>query len=1006
MRSVNRWMSALLTLAIASSAPAADIDYKNGHLVYAPDDRGGRIVDFSFAGYRAGEAPIPTVPARLVVGEPSRDNTAAIQAAIDQVALLPLDRDGFRGAVLIPPGEYAVNGSLILRTSGVVLRGSGAGQGGTTLRATGTDRRTLVEMRGQPTVRSPETRIVADDYVPLNATKLSLENVAGLEIGDAIDITWPSSKEWIAFLGMNDFGGDRHGPSWRPGSRDIHWLRTITRIDEATITLDAPLTLALDAKFGKSTVTKLDSTALLRNAGVENLRIVSDVGSGNAKDEEHAWFGVGIEYARDVWVRRVTCENLVSSAVAAWETASRVTVEDCKNQHPVGEIGGWRRIGFFTRGQQVLMQRLHSENGLHDFAVGLAAAGPNAFVQCEAVDSLGESGAIDSAACGTLLDRVRIDNAAVSLRNRDYAGQGVGWASFNGVLWNTIAPVNIIQKPAGAQNWAFGAHGEFSGNGAWANSDDSVDPDSLFYAQLEERVGKAGKDRAHLILPGVQGSRAPTLESAAEAIEVSKKPRVDMSSWIDQLARHDPLPVSTANVPSASPPSTELDQLSAIPETLSISNGWLTLGGKLAIGGQIGVPWWRGGLRPDDIAQASPAITRFVPGRTGAGYTDNLDELTTQLSDRGTVSVLQHPPLWYERRRDDHSRVKRMDGEVVAPFYETPWARSGEGTASDGLSRWDVTKVNRWYFDRLKRFADLGQQKGLVLFNGFYMQHSVLEAGAHYADAPWRTANNINSVGIPEPVFFAGDKLIYVAEQFYDVANKDRALLHRTYMRNVLNELADKPNVILFLSEEYTGPLAFTQFWLDTVAEWKKETGKDVKVALYATKDVTDAILADEKRAAVVTILYNRFNNGDDTGWWHQPDGSRYAPEGGKNLSPRQWSRLLKPKNAGFEQVWKAVREYRMKYPDKPFVYDGPPELGWAVLVGGGSIAPLPKTTDPALLAAIVKMKPTDNGLADDAGNRLELVDHKPTGNHVCGIDMKTGQVTTSDSRLYWISAK
>ena len=116
----------------------------------------------------------------------------------------------------------------------------------------------------------------------------------------------------------------------------------------------------------------------------------------NPKDEEHAWFGVTIDNARDVWVRRLTCEHLVGSAVAVWETSSRVTVEDCKNLRPVGEIGGLRRNSFFASGQQVLMQRLYSENGVHDFAVGATAAGPNAFVQCESHESLGDSGTIDS----------------------------------------------------------------------------------------------------------------------------------------------------------------------------------------------------------------------------------------------------------------------------------------------------------------------------------------------------------------------------------------------------------------------------------------------------------------------------------------------------------------------------------------------------------------------------------------------------------------------------------
>lgn len=988
---------------VHAAPPNRDIEFKGGKLIYNADERGNRVPDYSYAGYRAGEVPIPTVPAKVVLGASDADNTAAIQAAIDQVGQMPANADGFRGAVLIPPGEYPVKGSLVLNVNGVVLRGSGAGEGGTVLRATGHDRRTLIKIRGAAPFVEGNARSVADPYVPLNANRFTLNDATGLSVGDVISISHPSTKEWITFLGMDDFGGDRHGPSWRPGSRDIHWLRTITKIEGNAVLLDVPLMLALDSTQGTSTVDKVDASKLLRNAGVENLRIVSDWDPANAKDEDHAWFGVGVEHARDVWVRRVTCENLAGSAVAVWESSSRVTVEECKSLHPVGEIGGWRRNSFYTSGQQVLMQRLYSEGGLHDFAVGLAAAGPNAFVECEAVGSFGESGAIDSAACGTLFDRVRVTDAPISLRNRDYLGYGAGWASFNGMLWNTIAPVNIIQRPPGAQNWARGAHGEFSGDGSWADSDDSVEPDSLYYAQLAERVGEKARDRALLVLPDVQGSRAPTLEGAAKAIDRSMSPRVTLSAWIDELAGKHPIETTAKGLPRALPPPAALGQPVAKPTTLDIVNGWITIDGKIASGGQMGVPWWRGSLREEDASKAGVALTRFVPGREGLGLTDDLEVVANQLVSSGMASVWQHPPLWYERRRDDHSRVKRMDGEVVAPFYDTPWARSGQGTASDGLSKWDLTKVNRWYFDRLRRFGDIANQKGLVLFNGLYMQHSVLEAGAHYADAPWRSANNTNNVGIPEPVFFASDKLIYVAAQFYDVTNKDRADLHRTYMRNVLNELADKPNVILFLSEEYTGPLAFTQFWLDVVAEWKKETGKEVKIALYATKDVTDAIMADEKRSAVVTILYNRFNNEGDAGWWYQPDGSLYAPEGGKNLSPRQWARLLKPKPAAFEQVLKAVHEYRSKYPDKPFVYEGPAELAWAVLLGGGSIPALPKTTDASLLVAIAKMRPMQDriGLRDDSGNELVYIDQKPAD--AVGIDMKTGQLTTTETKLFWI---
>lgn len=90
----------------------------------------GRLPDFSYAGYHAGEAPIPTVPKVASVkdhgckGDGVTDDTRAFQAALD--AAEP-------GALLIPKGRYLLSGQLILRRNGVVLRGEGTGTDGSVL---------------------------------------------------------------------------------------------------------------------------------------------------------------------------------------------------------------------------------------------------------------------------------------------------------------------------------------------------------------------------------------------------------------------------------------------------------------------------------------------------------------------------------------------------------------------------------------------------------------------------------------------------------------------------------------------------------------------------------------------------------------------------------------------------------------------------------------------------------------------------------------------------------
>ncbi|HEY2157068.1 MAG TPA: DUF6298 domain-containing protein, partial [Isosphaeraceae bacterium] len=312
------------------------------------------------------------------------------------------------------------------------------------------------------------------------------------------------------------------------------------------------------------------------------------------------------------------------------------------------------------------------------------------------------------------------------------------------------------------------------------------------------------------------------------------------------------------------------------------------------------------------------------------------------------------------RRRDDHQMVRRADGDVWPPFYEGPWARSGRGLAWDGLSKYDLERFNSWYFDRLDTFAGLCDRKGLVLIHQAYFQHNILEAGAHWADFPWRPANCLQETGFPEPPPYANGKRVFMADLFYDVSHPVRRAIHRAYIRYTLDVLGRHPNVIFFTGEEYTGPLEFMRFWLDTVAEWERETGRDVLVGLSATKDVQDAILADPVRGALVSVVELKY-------WWYLADGTLYAPEGGKNLAPRQQLREWKgSRKRSAEASARAVREYRGRHPSTAVVISDGPADGWAVAAAGGSLPNLPRRTDPRILRALPRLRPLGRSGAAD----------------------------------------
>lgn len=936
----------------------------DGKLVYGSDPAGNRIPDFSCCGYMGADHPIPDVPIRVVMSPAEGDNTKRIQTALDYAASLPMDSTGFRGAVLLKRGKYPISGGLTITSSGVVLRGEGMGGEDTILIAAGRDRRTLIRIAGKNDRDwlPEDPRQITDAVVPVGAVSFHLNSTEGLKAGDSVVITRPSTQAWIDRLGMDRFGGGLRGYfAWKPGSRDLAWDRVIRSIDGNQVTVDAPITAAIDASLGGGVVRRYTWPGRIHHVGVENLRCSSEFDPGNQKDENHSWMAMTLENADNAWIRRVTAEHFAGSLAAIWETCKRITVEDCLSLSPVSEEGGYRRHPFFTMGQMTLFLRCWSENGRHDFSVGCCAAGPNAFVQCHSHGSLDDSGPIESLACGTLYDNVRIDGNALRLGNRGSRGEGIGWAAVNSVLWQCDAAIIECDKPPTAWNWAIGCWGEFEGKGFWEESDSFVNPYSLYVAQLVQRLGSDAEKRVPLMEIGGSSTSSPSVELAAEMTAASEQSALELPGYIRQLNERYPINTNSDDAKTfeeIKANSSGSSEKSDAEKRIRLKNGLLVCGDQLLAGGSTGVTWWRGNIRPDIAPTFGIGVTRFVPGRIGQGYTDDLEELTDTMAASGTAVLDHNYGLWYDRRRDDHERVRRMNGNVRPPLYEQPFARSGTGIAWDGLSKYDLTRYNPWYWGRLREFADLCDQKGLVLLHQNYFQHNILEAGAHWADFPWRPANNINRTGFPEPPPYAGNKRIFMDEQFYDISHPVRQPLHRAYIRKCLDNFVDNSNVIQLTSAEYTGPLEFVQFWLDTIFEWKQETGQNPLIGLSCTKDVQDVILADPKRSETVSVIDIRY-------WWYQGNGTLYAPEGGQHLAPRQHARLLHPRPTSFAQVVRAVREYRSQYPEKAVIYSADSRYGWAVLLGGGSLPNLPASADRDLLRAVSRMKIFDLPDAD-----------------------------------------
>lgn len=982
--------------AAICDAQVTSMNLKDGSITYGRDSRGNRVLDYSYCGYHNSDKAIPNVKNSVFISWKAGDNTKRIQKAIDYVSSLPIGKDGFRGTVLLDKGLFEISSSIRINSSGVVLRGTDKGK--SVLFKKGVNRDAVVYVEGDNNIRMIDTIDIVSSYIPLNSMSFQISNSSKLRVGDRIKIHRPSTKEWIANINCDIFGGGISALGWKPGDADLLWDRTIVKIDGNTITIDAPLSMIIDGKWGKCKLATYEWKGRIHDSGVENITIQSDYDKKYPLDENHAWSGAYFNYAENCWVRKVNFINLAGSAVNLQSEASKVTVEDCISNEPISEVAGMRRCTFLTLGQLNLFQRCISRKGIHDFAAGYNAPGPNAFVQCEGEESLGFSGSIGSNSNGLLFDIVNIDGNNITIKNLGQNKNGAGWNSMNSTIWQcTASEIECYSPDLENINRAYGCWAQFSGNGEWKESNNHINPRSLFYNQLKERNNS---DFSSYILPrNTNSTSSPTLEQAAAAVEESYIPRLTMSNWIDSIP-------FTASISSDAVKSVDLlkDKRDEIPQKkrVSIIDGHITIDGKLALGTRSEINWWNGGLRDRAVESAKPHITRFVPGMEGRGYTDRIDSVVNYMEKKGILSIDHNYGLWYERRRDDHERIRRRDADVWAPFYQQPFARSGQGSAWEGMSKYDLTRYDTWYWSRLKEFADKGSEKGLLLYHENYFQHNILEAGAHWVDAPWRDANNINNPGFMEPVNFSGDKRIFIADQFYDINNPKRRELHRNYIRQCLDNFKDNDNVIQFISAEFTGPLYFVNFWIDVIAEWKRETGKNPLIALSTTKDVQDAILNDPIRSKAVNII--------DIRYWHYKIDGLYAPMGGKNLAPRQHARKMKVGKVDYEQVYKAVNEYREKYPDKAVIFNASdyPKMAWAILMAGGSCAEL-KLEDENLLNDLPKMSViSSNDDFDMIGNSDKgyLIYGKKAGNISINISKGKYRLYSIDKSSYRINVE
>ena len=475
----------------------------SGRLLSSADALGNRVLDFSSAGYKGGLVPLPlsnSVPVRTNLSPVAGDNTVRIQNAINYVQSLPLDTNGFRGAVLLNAGEYALSNTITISASGVVLRGVGSGTSGTVLRGTAPNQYTLVKISGtsSATTVSGTTHTITNRYVPVGARSFQVDSTSGLAAGDHLYVRRVATTEWIQDLGMDLLGPSPVYP-WSPGSYMIDMDRVIKRIEGNRIFIDAPVTCAIDAGYTNGTIRKFTWSGRIANSGIEHLRGVSDYDAGVTDDENHGWIFVECNSLENGWVRDVVSEHFGNSCVSLDGGCKFVTVADSQCLDPISQITGGRRYAFVMDGAVLcLVANCYTRLDRHQFVTGSRVDGPNVFVDGLSDSAQSDAGPHHRWATGILWDNITINGQNLNIQNRGNLGSGHGWAGANCVAYNCDADGGyVVQNPPGAHNWLIGSLGTIKNGtyyvgphdpGTYDSNGANVFPNSLYYAQLQDRL--------------------------------------------------------------------------------------------------------------------------------------------------------------------------------------------------------------------------------------------------------------------------------------------------------------------------------------------------------------------------------------------------------------------------------------------------------------------------------------------------------------------------------------
>lgn len=451
------------------------------------------LQDFSYAGYKSNEEPIPSVPTLITVA-PGEN----IQAAIDSLSVMPKDANGFRGAVLLKSGIHEITNPITFKADGVVIRGEGSSNTFIYVNSNDFHRKSAISIPGAgggfTATGNPLYSIVADMKMGDNIAIVSGASTI-FQKGDHVILTHDRNA---AFLSDHSMDGTTLWP-------DNQCLQTyymeIADVTGDQITFTEPMTYQLLTSWN-SKISKI--TKQWKTVGVEDLSIGFKQGTSFATTDWAA--AIYITKCTDVWVRNVSsfrpdgATNMLHSHGIVLDDVKWATIENCNFQsaYNLGD-GGNGYLYHTIRCDDVLFKDCYADAGRHNLSLN-GSSSRIVFKNFRSGNSLLVSDSHRYLTRGILLDQCTFDgnlysDTLVAFKNRGLESSGSGYTSTEAVLWNCYGNAGyyfvtyLARLNPHGRAYAIGTHGPIS------NVDAVSDPNTRVYL---EGIGASGLEPASL----------------------------------------------------------------------------------------------------------------------------------------------------------------------------------------------------------------------------------------------------------------------------------------------------------------------------------------------------------------------------------------------------------------------------------------------------------------------------------------------------------------------------